>query len=125
MCDPKCEWRTYLQETPRPDIRVSSLPLGLLEVGENMQTALVIALADFRGVDAACGSVQQPDPNSLFESLNVLAHHCGGHAEMARRCDEAAALHHLDENSHAAEAIHTPSFDLADDPRTSSRGDEN
>ena len=80
--------------------------LGLLEIGEEPRTALVIRAADFRETDLARGAVQQTRPEPVLECFDMLADHASGEVQARRGSGEASALGHLGEDPHALEAIH-------------------
>jgi hypothetical protein len=47
--------------------------VGLLQLVQDLHAALVIAAADLGQADPAGGTVQQPHPERVFQSLNLVA----------------------------------------------------
>jgi len=80
--------------------------IRLLEVGKNLRGALVIGSADFGQADLSRRAVEQPRPEPLFQSLDVIAHHGGRHVELAPRSRKPAVVDDPDEGAEAGQPVH-------------------
>src|SRR5256885_719680 len=65
------------QVPARSRLQVACGPLGLLEIGQEPRTALVVGAPDFREADLARGAVQQTRTEPVLECLDMLADHAG------------------------------------------------
>ena len=75
--------------------------VGLFQIGQDLDAAVVIGLADFGGADLACGAVEQPRAQPLFQRLNMIAHHGGRHVELTSCGRKSAAVDDPDERGQA------------------------
>jgi hypothetical protein len=69
------------QRTARRRLKSAGDVVGLFEIGEYLGAAIVIGLADFGEADLACGAVEKPRAEPLFQCLDVVAHHRRRHVE--------------------------------------------
>jgi hypothetical protein len=57
--------------------------VGLLEVGKDLDAAIVIGLADFGDADLPGGAVEKPRAEPILQRLDMVAYHRGRHVEAA------------------------------------------
>src|SRR6202521_821475 len=84
--------------------------ISLIHIGENLQTAFVVGLADLGETDLARAAVEQTRAEPFLERLDLTRHRAGRRVELAARCRESAGVHDLDECGHAGQAIHDDAF---------------
>ena len=65
--------------------------VGLLDVGEDLDAAVVVGPADLGEADLSRGAVEQPRAEPVFQRLDMVAHHGRRHVEPAAGGGEAAA----------------------------------
>ncbi|GCC47396.1 hypothetical protein chiPu_0031598, partial [Chiloscyllium punctatum] len=94
------------QRAARHRLQCAGDVVGLLDVGEDMDAAVVIGLADLGEADLARGAVEQSGTEAIFQRLHVVAHHCRGHVELAAGRGEAAGINDPDERGQTGQAIH-------------------
>lgn len=87
---------------------VGELAVGLFQLRQQGQGALVVELARLGGIDLAGGARQQPGGEGLLELLHQLGGHGDRDPELMGGLGEALALHHLDEGAHGGYLIHIP-----------------
>jgi hypothetical protein len=97
--DPQCSARRRLQRAG--DV------IGLLDIGENLNAAVVIDPPDFGEADLPRGALEQPCTEPVFECLDVIAHHRRRHVEPATRGREAAIVHHPDKGRQTGQPVHS------------------
>ena len=79
--------------------------VGLLDVGQDSRTALVVGRAFVGQVEAAGGAVDQTHSQAGFERREASAHHRRGKPEIAPSCGKAAGGNHFRENRHFVECV--------------------
>src|SRR5437762_2965944 len=79
--------------------------VGVIELFENLEAAVVIGLADFGQADLPRGAVEKARAEPLFESMDVSRRGAWRYPEPAACRCEPARLHHLDEGGHACHPI--------------------
>ncbi len=87
--------------------------VGLLDIGEDLDAAVVIGATDLGHADLARRAVEQASAQALLQRLDVIAHHGRGHVELAPGGGKPAAVDDADERGEAGQAIHGPRLLLA------------
>ncbi|MDT4852830.1 hypothetical protein FQZ97_870780 [compost metagenome] len=94
------------QPPPWQGRRAGQAGLGVVQVGQQAQHALVVGGPIRRDVDLARGAVQQLDPQPRLQLLDQLRHAGLAQVERLGRLREAAGFHHAGERLHRIETIH-------------------
>ena len=66
--------------------------ISLIHIGENLQTAFVVGLADLGETDLARAAVEQTRAEPFLERLDLTRHRAGRRVELAARCRESAGV---------------------------------
>ncbi len=97
----------WIRSVPRGvDCKRAGDVVGLFDVGEDLDRAVVIGLADLGDADLARGAVEQPRAEPVLQRLDVVAHHGRRHVELAGGGGETAGFNDPDESGQAGEAVH-------------------
>src|SRR6185369_17549974 len=93
---------------PRCRLELRHRLVGRLDLRENDDRALEIALAVLGRARVASGPVQELDAEALLEIGDVLADRRARQAQLAARFGKTAALDHLHEGPEAGDLIQAP-----------------
>src|SRR5207248_7766566 len=97
--------RIDAQRAARRRLQGASNVVGLLEVGKDLDAAVVIAFADFGEADLSCRAIEQPRAEPVFERLDMVTHHRRRHVEATSGGREPATIHYPDESRQTGQPV--------------------
>ena len=80
--------------------------VGLLDIGKDLDGAVVIGPAHLGQADLPRGAVEQPRAEPVLQRLDMVAHHRRRHVEPASGRGKSAAIRHPDEGRQTGQPIH-------------------
>jgi hypothetical protein len=86
-------------------VAFAELGLGVFQVAQHAQAALIEGLAVQGGADVAGGPLQQPHAQPRLQLLDGLGGGRARQVQVQRRLGEAAPLHDADEQAHRVEPV--------------------
>ena len=101
-----CHRRVESQRAARRRLQGLGDPVGILDLREDLQAALIVNLTCLGQAHPARAAVEQANPEPLLEEAHMRRRHARGYAEGSRRGGKALALDHLHEGGHARHPVH-------------------
>ncbi len=105
--DPESNRGIHPEPAARRGTQLACGLVSVLNVGQDLATALIVEPPDLGEALAAGGAIEQATAETVFERPHVQADHGGGYPQVRGRGGESAQVGRPDEGRHTGKMVHS------------------